>query len=120
MNIKKISKRTELSSHTLRYYEKIGLILNIKRDSKGHRDYSEQDVKWIEFIKRLKATDMPLNDIKIFAELRYEGDRTVDQRLKLLEKHKLRIDAQIKNMRVHQKKIDTKIELYKNWDHSKK
>lgn len=84
MDIKTISKITGLSAHTLRYYEKIGLLLNIERDSKGYRDYSEKDVVWIEFIKRLKATNMPLNEIKKFAVLRSKGDSTIQNRLKIL------------------------------------
>ena len=81
MDIKTISKITGLSAHTLRYYEKIGLLLNIERDSKGYRDYSEKDVVWIEFIKRLKATNMPLNEIKKFAVLRSKGDSTIQNRV---------------------------------------
>jgi len=113
MNIKKISQLTELSSHTLRYYEKIGLLLNIKRDSKGHRDYSAKDVVWIEFIKRLKATNMPLNKIKIFANLRFKGNSTIDDRLKILENHQVRVNEQMNNLLIHQEKIKDKIELCK-------
>ncbi len=113
MNIKKISQLTGLSAHTLRFYEKIGLLLNIERDSKGHRDYSEKDRIWIEFIKRLKATNMPLDEIKRFAELRSRGDVTINERLKILEEHQARVQEQMDNLLIHQKKIKEKFELCK-------
>ena len=56
MNIKNFSKITGLSSHTLRYYEKIDLISDVKRDVSGHRDYSSDDIAWVEFLKKLKVT----------------------------------------------------------------
>ncbi len=113
MKIKRISQLTGLSAHTLRYYEKIGLLLNIERDSKGYRDYSEKDLVWIEFIKRLKATNMPLNEIKRFAEFRSKGDSTINDRLKILENHQSRVNEQMDNLSIHQKKIKEKIELCK-------
>lgn len=113
MNIKTISKLTGLSAHTLRYYEKIGLILSIDRDAKGHRDYSERDVVWIAFIKRLKATCMPLDEIRKFADLRLQGEHTIDERVKLLENHNRRVEAQMRDLIFHQQKIREKIELCK-------
>ena len=53
MDIKEVSALTGIKAHTLRYYENIGLINNITRDSNGRREYSENDIKWIEFLKRL-------------------------------------------------------------------
>ena len=113
MNIKQISQQTGLSAHTLRYYEKIGLLLEIHRDSKGHRDYSDKDLIWIEFIKRLKATNMPLKEIRRFAEFRVTGDQTISKRLKILEKHQLRVQKQMEELVVHQQKIKEKIALCK-------
>ncbi len=113
MKIKKISQLTGISSYTLRYYEKIGLLLNIERDSKNYRYYSSKDVIWIEFIKRLKATNMPLNEMKKFAVLRSKGTGTINDRLKILENHQVRVNEQMKNLRIHQKRIKEKIELCK-------
>lgn len=116
MNIKRFSKLTEISSHTLRYYEKIGLILNVARNSKGHRDYSEKDVAWVEFLKRLKATGMPLNIMKTFADLRYKGDTTINDRLQILENHHQKITENIETLLKHKNKIADKIKIYKNWN----
>lgn len=115
MNIKKFSKLTEISSHTLRYYEKIGLILNVARNSKGHRDYSEKDIAWVEFLKRLKATGMPLNIMKTFADLRYKEDATVNDRLQILEDHHRNIAKNIEALLRHKNKIADKIKIYKEW-----
>ncbi len=113
MNIKTISRLTGLSAHTLRYYEKIGLISSIDRDARGHRDYSERDVIWIAFIKRLKATCMPLDEIRTFADLRRQGEHTIDERVKLLENHHRRVEAQMRELIFNQQKIREKIEICK-------
>lgn len=113
MTIKQMSQLTDISAYTLRYYEKIELIINIRRDAKGHRDYSKTDVIWIEFIKRLKATSMPLNEIKRFADLRSKGDSTMAERLKILENHQTRVKQQMSSLLIHQQKIKEKIELCK-------
>ena len=115
MNIKKFSKLTELSSHTLRYYEKIGLILYVARDSRGHRNYNEKDVAWVEFLKRLKATGMPLNTMRTFADLRYKGDSTVHDRLQILEDHYRKVIENIGILLEHKNKLADKIKIYKNW-----
>lgn len=59
---------TQLSVHTLRYYERIGLVAPICRASSGHRRYSSQDIAWIEFLTRLRATGMPIRQMQQFAE----------------------------------------------------
>lgn len=112
MNISEISKVLGISSDTLRYYEKIGLIKNIKRDASGKREYSEQDLKWIEFLLRLKKIKMPIEKIKIYAELRYIGDTTVTDRRIMLEEQKEKLLTQINEIRESIKYLDNKIEIY--------
>ena len=109
MNIQNVSRITGLSTHTLRYYEKIGLLLNIKRDSKGYRDFFERDLVWIELIKRLKATNMPHNEIKKFARLRSRGDSTINKRLEILQNHQARVQRQMNELLIHQEKIKNKL-----------
>ena len=72
MTISEVAKKLGLTPHTLRYYEKIGLIRDVARRS-GKRDYSPADVVWLEFIQRLKATSMPLKEIRQYSQLRYAG-----------------------------------------------
>ena len=87
MNIGQFAVLTGLSAHTLRYYEKIGLLQSVVRNASGHRDYAEKEAQWIEFINRLKETGMPLKQILTYAELRAQGDTTAGQRQQLLEQH---------------------------------
>ncbi|MDU8925198.1 MerR family transcriptional regulator [Pasteurellaceae bacterium LIM206] len=103
---------TQLGIHTLRYYEQENLI-NPARNNGNRRVYSDKDLAWIEFIKRLKATDMPLKQIKHYARLRAEGDTTLLPRLELLLQHRERLIAQINALKEHQSKLDEKIEFYR-------
>lgn len=114
MTINEFSKKSGLSPYTLRYYEKIGLLVNVGRNPNGHRNYSESDLAWVEFLKRLKETGMPLADMKRFARLRYEGEQTAAQRLGILEQHHNAIKARLDTLQAHQRKIEEKIAFYKN------
>ncbi|MEM7564391.1 MAG: MerR family transcriptional regulator [Pseudomonadota bacterium] len=113
MNIQKIAQTTGLSAHTLRYYEKIGLLLDIKRDRKGHRFYRDKDLIWIQFIQRLKATNMPLVEMKQFAMLRLKGDKSIPERVSLLERHESRIQVQMAELKAHRARVREKIALCK-------
>uniref|UniRef100_UPI000463ED31 MerR family transcriptional regulator n=1 Tax=Franconibacter helveticus TaxID=357240 RepID=UPI000463ED31 len=75
MRIQAFAEMTGLTAHTLRYYEKLGL-LSPQRSAAGHRDYRQSDVDWVAFIQRLKATDMPLEAIQRYAALRSQGNET--------------------------------------------
>lgn len=112
MNISKFSELTQLSSHTLRYYEKIGLLANIPRNSSGHRSYNTLDVEWVKFINRLKATGMPLEQILEYAHLRAAGDGTFEQRRLLLQKHREVLQHKIESEREHLRALDAKIAYY--------
>ena len=93
--IGKVSQMTGLSRDTLRYYEKIGLIRHLEKDESGRKKYSEKDIEWIEFLKRLKTTKMSLKDIGKYADLRYEGDETSGERKKMLTKQLEKIMEEI-------------------------
>jgi len=113
MNIKNFSKISGISAHTLRYYEKIGIFQEINRNDSGHRDFSENDILWAEFINRLKETGMPLEQIKKYAVLRKEGEHTADTRMKLLINHASALKKKISNEKQHLNKINEKIKYYK-------
>ncbi|GKX65889.1 MerR family transcriptional regulator [Inconstantimicrobium mannanitabidum] len=116
MNISKISQILGISYDTLRYYEKIGLIKNINRDKSGNRDYSEQDLNWIRFLLRLKKIKMPIEKIKIYADLRYIGDTTVKERRIMLEEQKEKLISQIDEIRESIDYLNNKIEVYNNME----
>lgn len=114
MNIQEFSSLVNLSPYTLRYYEKIGLLKNIQRSSSGHRAYTLKDLKWIAFVKRLKETAMPLEEILRYARLREIGPSTVLQRQELLEQHKENLKIHITQQQSHLTALEDKINLYKN------
>ena len=112
MNIKEFSKITGISAHTLRYYEKIGILQEVKRNASGHRNYTERDIVWAEFINRLKETGMHLAQIKEYASLRKRGECTAKTRMNLLEQHALVLKQKITEEQQHLKKIKEKIQHY--------
>jgi len=112
MTIKEVSDKLGLSVHTLRYYEKEGLIRNIKRDINGFRNYSEGDVGWLDLIMKLKLTRMPLKDLKKYADLFYANDPDLDKRIQILQEHKKRVHQEIETLRIADKVIDKKIGIY--------
>ena len=114
MNMREFSGMVELSSHTLRYYEKIGLLKNVQRNSSGHRVYTQKDLDWVSFIKRLKETGMPLENILQYAALREKGANTTSERQQLLESHQQCLKAHIEQQRQHLLVLEEKINLYKD------
>ena len=111
-SISEFSRLTNLGIHTLRYYEHENLITP-KRNSSNRRCYSDKDLAWIEFIKRLKDTRMPIKDIQRYAELRAEGDLTLNERMEMLTVHRESLNEQIKALQEHMAKLDDKIDFYR-------
>ncbi|KOS60637.1 MerR family transcriptional regulator [Lysinibacillus agricola] len=114
LTIRDISSITGLSSYTLRYYENIGLLCEIERDENGYRKYSKNDISCIDFLIMLRNTEMPVSDMKKFADLRRQGDSTVTERRELLEVHQDNVLNQIKQLENNLTKINEKIDYYKN------
>lgn len=113
MNIQAFSQITKISAYTIRYYEKVGLIKHINRNASGHRCFTEKDIIWVEFVKRLKDTGMSLEDIRKYADLREEGEHTSALRMQLLEEHAIKIEERINVETTHLKKLREKITYYK-------
>ena len=111
-SISEFSRLTNLGIHTLRYYEHENLITP-KRNSSNRRCYSDKDLAWIEFIKRLKDTGMPIKEIQRYAELRAEGDLTLNERMEMLTVHRESLNEQIKVLQEHMAKLDDKIDFYR-------
>lgn len=84
-----------MTAHTLRYYERAGLIQPVERARSGHRRYSEADAVWLQFLHCMRATNMPIRSLRHYAELRELGDSTSLERRKILEDHQAAIAAQI-------------------------
>lgn len=112
MTIGALSKATGISEYTLRYYEKKGLI-RVNRDAAGRRCYKDSDTAWVAFIQRLKETGMLLKDIKSYADLRYEGDSTMPERLAMLKLHRRYVLEQQDKWDEYLLNLDEKIHFYK-------
>jgi DNA-binding transcriptional MerR regulator len=113
LTIQQVVEKTGLSAHTLRYYEKIGLIQAVDRDDNGHRRYSSDDVGWLDFLKCLRSTGMPVRDVKRYAELYEAGDSTMTERRELLEAHRARIEADLRELEANLDAIAYKIAFYR-------
>jgi DNA-binding transcriptional MerR regulator len=112
LTISEVAERTGLTRHTLRYYERDGLMLGVSRAGSGHRRYSERDLGWIELITKLRATGMPVREVRRYAEMVRAGDGNEDERLALLHAHRQRVLAQLDTMAAHLEAIDMKISYY--------
>jgi DNA-binding transcriptional MerR regulator len=112
LTVQQAADKTGLSGHTIRYYERIGLIPSIERASNGHRRYSEDDIGWIEFLKCLRSTGMPIAEMQRYVELQQEGDATFQDRLALLKAHRRRIKAKMRELDSFLERIEGKIGYY--------
>jgi DNA-binding transcriptional MerR regulator len=113
LTIAEAARVTGVSAHTLRYYERAGLINGVDRASSGHRRYDDADLAWIEVLQRLRATGMPIRWIRRYAELVREGEGNERDRLALLEQHRDAVRARLAEVQSHLAFIDRKIAIYK-------
>lgn len=118
LSIDEAAKRTGLTAHTLRYYERIGLIAPVARASGGQRRYAATDMAWIEFLLRLRTTNMPIGKMQAFAKLRGAGDSTVPDRRQMLEAHLADVLSGIEAMRQSAQALQAKIKHYRSFEKS--
>jgi DNA-binding transcriptional MerR regulator len=109
--IAKVAERTGVSAHTLRYYERIGL-LDIGRQTSGHRRFSTNDLDRVVFIGRLRATAMPIRDIQRYFALVAGGQATEDERLSLLQAHRSTVRERLHELEAALDAIEHKIAYY--------
>jgi DNA-binding transcriptional MerR regulator len=107
-----VAEKTGFSLDTLRYYERIGLLDDIARNSGGQRVFTEDDVAWLRILRCLRETGMPIQRMVRYAELARGGDETVAERLEVLREHDRDIDDKIAHLRVEQDHIRAKIAKY--------
>ena len=114
LSIAEAAELTGLTPDTLRYYERDGLLLgDVRRSSSGHRRYTQRDLSWITMLTRLRATGMPIREIKEYAALARRGEGNETHRLELLLAHRERVLAELDVVHGHLAAIDAKIELYR-------
>ncbi|HEX9332074.1 MAG TPA: MerR family transcriptional regulator [Anaerolineales bacterium] len=112
LTIQEVAQATGLSAHTLRYYERVGLIHPIDREQNTHRRYTEDDVGWIGFLTKLRATGMSIKDMQKYAELQRRGDETLPERVEMLKSLRDKVEAHMDELNEHLKLIYYKIEIY--------
>jgi DNA-binding transcriptional MerR regulator len=112
LTIQEAAEVTDLTVHTLRYYERIGLLMPIGRAANGHRRYSQQDISLIKSLNKWRQTGMPLVDIQRYVRLLQEGETTAAERRMILETHRETVVAQMEELQATLELIDYKIQRY--------
>ncbi len=112
LTISDAARKSGISAHTLRYWERAGLIQPVSRNGSGHRRYAEDDLERIKFLTKLRATGMPIRQVRRYADLLNGGDETNEERLALLEAHRKDVLARLEETAGHLELIDWKIDLY--------
>jgi DNA-binding transcriptional MerR regulator len=112
MKIAEVSERYSISSDTLRYYERIGLIPHVNRNKSGIRDFNEIDVKRVEFIKCMRSAGLPIDVLIEYVGLVQQGDQTIDARKEILKEQRERLVTRMKEMQKTLDILDYKIEVY--------
>jgi DNA-binding transcriptional MerR regulator len=114
VSIAEAARRTGVSAHTLRYYERVGLVVTpVDRTSGGRRRYHQLDLDWIVICTRLRATGMPIKEIRRYAQLVSAGHGNEKERLALMEAHRDNVTAKLAEVQEHLKLIDHKIDVYR-------
>ena len=116
-SISKAADRTGLSTFTLRYYEKEGLLPFVERTPSGTRCFKDSDFEWIAMIQCLKNTGMSIKDIKEFVGWCMEGDETLEKRLAMFNAQRKEVEARMTEFQSYLEKLDWKIAYYENAIH---
>jgi MerR family transcriptional regulator, aldehyde-responsive regulator len=114
MKITEVSERFSMSTDTLRYYERIGLIPPVNRNISGIRDYSDIDMRRVEFIKCMRSAGLPIEVLIEYVGLVQQGDQTIEARKEILKEQGEQLAARMKEMQKTLDLLDHKIEVYEN------
>jgi DNA-binding transcriptional MerR regulator len=115
LSIGQVAERTGLSVHALRFYEREGILANpVRRGPGGHRVYTELDVEWLDLCIVLRASGMPLPEIRRYTELARQGAGNEQERIALLRAHQDRVTAQIGQLNRSFDLISFKVRVYED------
>ena len=112
MKIAEVSEHTGISSDTLRYYERIGLIWPVNRNASGIRDYTDLDLRRVEFIKCMRNAGLPIEVLIEYVGLVQQGDKTIEARKEILMEQRDLVAARLQEMQKTLNLLDHKIEVY--------
>lgn len=113
ISIGEFSRLSGVSTYTIRFYETAGVLNPSSRAENGHRRYHIEDLQWLEFVLRLKRTNMPLTQISEYATLRTQGNTTLELRLNMLKVHQKKLRSAMHELQESTNALDLKIETYK-------
>lgn len=119
MTITEVSKKFNLSQDTLRYYERIGLIPPVNRNKSGIRDYTEEDCRWVEFIKCMRRAGLPIEVLIEYVTLFQQGNETIEARKELLKEQRMQLAQEMENMKKTLDRLDYKIKRYEEGIYAK-
>jgi DNA-binding transcriptional MerR regulator len=115
LSIAEAARRTGVSAHTLRYYERAGLVVTtVDRTAGGQRRYHQLDLDWITICAKLRATGMPIKTIRRYAQLVSDGPGNEQERLALLAAHRADVTAKVAEVQENLRLIDHKIDVYRD------
>lgn len=112
MTIAEVSKKFDLSQDTLRYYERIGLFPEVNRKKSGIRNYTEEDCRWIEFIKCMRNAGLPIEVLIEYVTLFKQGNETIEARKQLLTEQRKQLTEKMEDIKKTIERLDYKIESY--------
>ncbi|GAB6172988.1 MerR family transcriptional regulator [Paradesulfitobacterium aromaticivorans] len=112
MTITEVSEKFDIPQDTLRYYERIGLIPRVNRNKSGIRDYTEEDCKWVEFIKCMRGAGLPIEVLIEYVALFQQGDETIEVRKELFIEQRKQLIARMEDMKKTLERLDYKIAVY--------
>jgi DNA-binding transcriptional MerR regulator len=111
-SIQIMASRCGMTAHTLRYYERVGLIQPVRRGQGGQRRYSDQDEEWLKFLKSMRATHMSIREMRRYAALREGGNNRVDEQRKILENHRVSLETRIVDLQNARALLTHRIEQF--------
>ena len=114
MTITEVSRKFDLPQDTLRYYERIGLIPRVNRNKNGIRDYTEENCRWVEFIKCMRVSGLPIEVLIEYVGLFMQGDATIEARKALFVEQRKLLLARMEDMQKTLERLDYKIAMYEN------
>ncbi|MFN2234811.1 MAG: MerR family transcriptional regulator [Anaerolineales bacterium] len=114
MKISEVSEQCDISADTLRYYERVGLLPPVNRSDSGIRDYSDLDVRQVEFIKCMRTAGLPIEVLIEYYRLVQQGDETVEDRKAILVQHRAEVKARMAELQKTLDLLDSKISFYGN------
>jgi DNA-binding transcriptional MerR regulator len=117
--IQEVEEEMGVSQHTLRYYEKVGLLHPIRRQENGRRVYSEEDLGWIYWLKLLRESGMPIQRMKRYVEITRAGDHTFEERCAILQEHRDHLRDTIQKLHGYLERLDQKVEFYQGYRRAK-